>query len=266
MLYYSLENHSRMVSTFWLLGLTIEPELAKLIYCFKIYLFRSQFRLTARELNGLREFNVFIVMIYLKAWYTCQCPISAPQNNISLLKQLEMYKTINESVAKAVLKSFIGHLWYLSEPVVGMAFFDSKVSDDVKVEMVTALDRDGIHQPPRRIELDMMLIPQKSLSDFVTVNTRKLFVALDIPQTFISHHPSTWEQNDIFLRARRQIQKLKVVNDAAERGVALIQSFNSVLTNQEEQKQYLLQVVEKHRQEYPNSKKSTIVGGEMPMN
>ena len=74
-----------------------------------------------------------------------------------------------------------------------MGFFDSNVSDDLKVEMVTALDRDGIDQLPRRIEIDTMLVPQKSLSDFVTVNTRKLFVALDIPQTFLGHHPSTWE-------------------------------------------------------------------------
>src|SRR5262249_49853891 len=35
--------------------------MAKLIYCLKIYLFRSQFNLTARELQGLREFNVFVL-------------------------------------------------------------------------------------------------------------------------------------------------------------------------------------------------------------
>ena len=82
--------------------------------------------------------------------------------------------------------------------------------------------------------------------------------ALDIPQNFLQNHPSTWEQDDSYLAARSQLQKLKVVNDAAERGVALIQSFNGILTNQEEQKQYLLQIVEKHRTEYPNCNKTTI--------
>jgi len=48
------------------------------------------------------------------------------------------------------------------------------------------------------------------------------------------------------------------VNDAAERGIVLIQSFNGILTNQEEQKQNLLQVVEHHRQQYPNPNKSTM--------
>jgi len=48
-------------------------------------------------------------------------------------------------------------------------------------------------------------------------------------------------------------------NDAAERGVSLIENFNSVINNQEEQKQYLLQVVERHRQQFPVSNKSVIV-------
>lgn len=41
---------------------------------------------------------------------------------------------------------------------------------------------------------------------------------------------------------------LNVVNDAAERGITVIQSCNSVLTKHGDQNQYHLQVVEKHRQ------------------
>src|SRR6218665_1131953 len=61
------------------------------------------------------------------------------------------------------------------------------------------------------------------------------------------------------LKAKKMLRGLKVVNDAVEHGVALIQSFNSVITNQEEQKQYLLQVVEKHRLFFPNANKSTLL-------
>jgi len=54
-----------------------------------------------------------------------------------------------------------------------------------------------------------------------------------------------------------------VVNDAAKCGVGLIQSFSAVLSllllNQKEQKPLLLQIVEKHRQKFPNAKKSTVV-------
>ena len=57
------------------------------------------------------------------------------------------------------------------------------------------------------------------------------------------------------------VKALKVVNDTAERGVALIQEFNADLTRNEEQKQYLLQVVAGHRELSPDSKKSTVVAG-----
>jgi len=49
-----------------------------------------------------------------------------------------------------------------------------------------------------------------------------------------------------------------VVNDTAERGVALMQSYNSILTKNEDHKQYLLQVMEQHRQKFPNATKATI--------
>jgi hypothetical protein len=37
-----------------------------------------------------------------------------------------------------------------------------------------------------------------------------------------------------------------------------MQTFNPVLTKNEEQKQFLLQVMEEHQKKYPNAKKSTV--------
>ena len=170
--------------------------MVKLIYCLKIYIFRSQFVLTGCELEGL---------------------ILAPLNDLDLLKQLKAYGT-NQSVAKAALKSFSDHLWYLSETLIGLSFFDSKVSDDIKVAMVAALERSGLDEPLRRIDIDDNLVSQMQLSDFVTRNTKILFDAFDITKDFLHFHPSTWEKHDDFLAARRIIRELKVVNDAAERG------------------------------------------------
>ena len=47
--------------------------MTNLIFCLNIYLFRFQFYLTAREHAGLQQFNIFVMQVYLKAWYTCQC-------------------------------------------------------------------------------------------------------------------------------------------------------------------------------------------------
>lgn len=70
-----------------------------------------------------------------------------------------------------------------------------------------------------------------------------------------------WPDDEEFKGAERVIMVLSVVNDAAERGVKLIQDFNDILTRDEEQKQFLLQVVQDHRRLYPDATKRTVVSG-----
>ena len=55
------------------------------------------------------------------------------------------------------------------------------------------------------------------------------------------------------------VNNLACVNDSAEHGVALIKNFNSVLTKNEEQKQFLLQVVEKHCRDFSKCNHDTLV-------
>ena len=119
--------------------------------------------------------------------------------------------------------------------------------------MVEALQKPGCREPMsmQRIKVRDTDIPLRQLSDFVTQNSMKLFTALELNIDFLYEHRSAWDALDSFREARVRVMSLKVVNDAAERSVALIQSFNAVLTNQEEQKQFLLQAVEKHRKNFP---------------
>ena len=67
--------------------------------------------------------------------------------------------------------------------------------------------------------------------------------------------PCLWSENTDYLASQKIVSGLSVVNDAAERGVALIEEYNQILTKQEGQKQALLQVVSEHRRQYPDSSK-----------
>src|SRR6218665_3782477 len=100
----------------------------------------------------------------------------------------------------------------------------------------------------------------KKLSDCVTTNTRQFFVALDIPQDFLHQHPSEWKSNSGYIRGLCLFQTVKAVKDAAEHGISLIHSINASITNQEEQKQFLLQVVETPLLDFPDLKKTTLAG------
>ncbi|KAK3923590.1 DNA-directed RNA polymerase subunit beta' [Frankliniella fusca] len=60
------------------------------------------------------------------------------------------------------------------------------------------------------------------------------------------------------LPAKASVLKLRVTNDCAERGVALVEEYNKILTADEEQKQFLILGVKEHRKRYPNVNKTTL--------
>jgi len=57
----------------------------------------------------------------------------------------------------------------------------------------------------------------------------------------------SWNDIEAYQKVKNRIKKLWVVNDTAERAVKLFEEFNTLLTNDEEEKQFLLQVVEANR-------------------
>lgn len=106
--------------------------MAKTIYCFKLFMFKDQFKLTKRELKAITEICVFVVIIYVKYWFQAPVASSAPRNDLWLLKNLKSFENINKNMSKKALTKLLGHLWYLSEELVALAFFDDEVSFESK--------------------------------------------------------------------------------------------------------------------------------------
>lgn len=63
---------------------------AKAINSLKIYLFRSCFQLRAKEEKRLRDICVFIVMIYVRAWFMASLAPQAPKHDLTLLSKLQI--------------------------------------------------------------------------------------------------------------------------------------------------------------------------------
>lgn len=93
----------------------------------------------------------------------------------------------------------------------------------------------------------------------MTSNTLRFFRILGISSAFLQKEPRLWEEDEDYKASREIVRSMRVVNDIAERGVALIEEFNKLITRDEEQKQFLLLVVKKFRQKYPDTKKSTLL-------
>jgi hypothetical protein len=233
--------------------------MAKAIYSFKMLMFKKQFSLTTREERGLRDICTFIVVVYLKAWYTAPFATSAPRNDLLLLQLLVQYEKENATVSIAASNKLSGQLWYLSEELVGLAFFDDDISVESKRNMVRALNEHvGMEGPPKRLQLDIRRVVDMSIADFVTKNTMKFFHCLGIQCEFLNADPDTWNDRNDYKSGQDTVRHLKVVNDSAERGVALIEEYNAIITKNEDQKQFLLQTVRDHRLRIPDCKKGSL--------
>lgn len=95
-------------------------------------MFRNEFELTSEELNGLRQVCIFLMKHYLNAWFRCPIPAEAPYQDFNFLKVIVLDKSIDVDLMPKIIKKFSGHLWYLAEESMGLAFFDNSISQEMK--------------------------------------------------------------------------------------------------------------------------------------
>lgn len=235
--------------------------MSKVIYSLKVWMFRKQFRLTTKEEQGLRSVSVFAAKIYSKAWTEAPLASAAPRNDLAMLQALDSYSTINKPVAEAALKKMLHHLWYLSEELVALALFDKDVTIDDKRRMQAAIkkeEEDGDESPSKRPTLAASAIAGRRLEDFATAHTSSFFRKMHLDSDFLDADPAEWPEHPAYQVALAAVHGICVTNDHAERGVALIQEYNRLLTRDEDQLQFLLQVVADHRRLYPDARKQTL--------
>ncbi|KAG0712131.1 hypothetical protein GWK47_019133 [Chionoecetes opilio] len=102
-------------------------------------------------------------------------------------------------------------------------------------------------------------LSSKHLASFVTEKTMAFFHAFDLDTEFLKKPVGKWPEEKGFKQEAITVSKIAVVNDRAERGIAPMKEFNSSLTKNEEQKQYLLKTVLQNREKYPKKAKREFV-------
>ena len=166
--------------------------MAKIIYAVKVFLFRNhdELQLSREELSRIKWFVEFCISTYVASGYKVPCPTSAPSQNLPLLKSLQANP--DKDIAKATSAR---HLWYLSEQLVTLAFFDDKVSLETRRNMVNASqEQDGSEDRPLRVTIDTRdaTLTRKTIADFVTTGSMKQFHLMNIDTTFPTMDPAVW--------------------------------------------------------------------------
>jgi hypothetical protein len=236
--------------------------MAKLIYAMKIYLFRNQtdvFRLTKKEETQVERFVKFGALIYTKHWVAAPRATEAPASDLQLWIDLSSYRNIDSDISAAARKVLENHLWYLSDELVGLALFSDHVTEAVNTGIVQGMTREA---GERKVRGDSSILtkPNVCLGDFATTRTQNLFHCYNIDSAFLALPPQQWPASEQYQFGQARFKSLRVVNDTAERAVKLFEEYNTLLTNDGEEKQLLLQVVEANRKAVPTqiTKKSAV--------
>lgn len=96
------------------------------------------------------------------------------------------------------------------------------------------------------------------IENFISSETNEFFNRFNFDISFLQKDPTTWSVDESYQNAFDVVKKLNFVNDAAERGIKLIEDYNNLLTKNEKQKQLVLQVVSDYRSHYPDCEKKII--------
>jgi hypothetical protein len=164
--------------------------MSKVLYSLKVWMFRGQFHITAREEKGLRDFVVFAGRVYLKAWITAPSAIAAPLNDLQLMNSLLQYASIHRDISAATSKKLSHHLWYLSEELIGLALFDSRVFSNTKRQMLDRLSVKGPDRPVKRPDISLKSFTSLTLDTFVTSNSMNIFHCLQLPTDSSAQTPT----------------------------------------------------------------------------
>ena len=180
----------------------------------------------------------------------------------TFLHDMLRYKNEDSTVADTAFNKLSSHQWYLTQEAVAFSFFSQHplLTNETKESMAfQLLSISPPNEFRRKIPVFKRNIDRCSkLCDFIGPETWFIFECLRMDKDWLYDKPEQWTANKSFKKGQKFVVNINVVNDAAERTVKLYLNYAAILTENEEQRASLLQVVEKHRKQVSDFKKSTL--------
>lgn len=239
--------------------------MSKAIYFLKLALLQGQFAMDEEETSHVRTMAEFVGLFYGQAFLRPSLPASAALNDINFMNCMLTFGQNEPEVAKVCIESCKRHLWYFTPQLLPFLFCDNSADSTIKEELAKKL----IATPrAQNVSIGKPDFPEMDLTndgtrfeisiDFISEKSWLLFDLIKINDVeWLSKSYSEWENHTGFIKLCCFVKNCKVVNDIAERGIKLISDF-AHKTHDEDQRQCLLQVVESHRKQFPDFKKSTL--------
>lgn len=189
---------------------------------------------------------LFVVFVYLKPWFTARSIASAATNDLNLFNDLLAFKRVSKVVSKEGVKTLQRHTWYLTEESIAFSLFDEDLPLAVRSAIADAIVNQDKKMPLKVTKPTLPKLKEGALLvDYVGPRSCLLFNLLGISTEFLGE--ANWYLTKPYHEAKVALKRLSSTNDSAERAIALLSTYNTRITQDEESFQELLQVVDEHR-------------------
>lgn len=91
------------------------------------------------EKKSYLESNLFVLLIYVKAWTACSNTCDAPISDLNLIWALSNYSTTSEAMSKMAIAAISRHFWHFSQEITTLGLFSDLGSVETKRLMVARL-------------------------------------------------------------------------------------------------------------------------------
>jgi hypothetical protein len=231
-----------------------------ILYCCKMYAFKQQTAYSQETNENIEKICKFICLYYIKPWLLAGYASEAPTQDIKLINNL--YDEVDlADIAHETLKCFQNQAWYLCEELIPLCLFGQGLTVNEKVNVAKQLYK--YVSKGKCMEKGQPIFPKFKkncrLEDLVGKKSCILFEIMQSSYEWLQTKPTEWNNNEDYKRMETFIENLKVVNDPAERAIKLISDFKDSITDDEKQKQFLIQVVEENRRLLPDFNKQDLV-------
>ena len=209
----------------------------------------------------LERFLTYTTYIHVRFWLTVSRTVDQPFLQLSLIHELMDFRSVDQELAEVLLKKINkNHTWMLSEEFIPAVLCSRLVSDDVKSSIAAKILTfpEPVLEDISTGRPDLPLISEKtSLQDLVGQKSYTLFL-ITKSLGFLRLNVTEWEQNEDYMEFQRVMLHMKVVNDAAERGVKLLQDYSLILTKDDKIRNDIFALVDYNRNKLSEGTKDEI--------
>ena len=135
----------------------------------------------------VQKMALFVVFVYLRAWFTALALVSAASNDLNLFQSLQKFKSVDKKISTITTAVLNRHTWYLTEELIPLSFFNEELPLDERTLLATKIGQITCGETEIRKPTLPVINEKSELSDFVGERSDLHFKLLEIPVTFLQN-------------------------------------------------------------------------------